>query len=330
MKNLYVCLIACLFFPGAFLIQQAGAQAPDKMSYQAVVRDNDNELMINTSLGIQISILQGSASGTAVYVEQHTLTSNANGLVTIEIGEGTVVNGIFESIDWSDGPFFIKTETDPDGGTSYSLTETSQLLSVPYALYSKTAGNVSVSGNEGAFDNWDKDVSDDFSGSYNDLTDIPASLPENSVNSSTIQDESVTAADLADETGVAWSDVTSPILIPIVSGEISNISVNAPRAGYVIVTASGFVNWEVTASTTGIIQLAVSTTSGNIEAPVQVVGISGITKVEYYRFPFSITRVFEVSAGTNTFYFNAFHQAVVGQAWVHNHSLVGLYVPTGY
>lgn len=88
---------------------------------------------------MQISILQGSASGTAVYIETQEPTTNANGLVSIEIGDGTIVSGDFTTIDWTNGPYFIKTETDPTGGTSYTITGTSQLLSVPYALHAKTA-----------------------------------------------------------------------------------------------------------------------------------------------------------------------------------------------
>jgi hypothetical protein len=118
------------------------AQAPEKMSYQAVVRDGSNALVSSTAVGMQISILQGSASGTAVYVETQTPTSNANGLVSLEIGAGTVVSGTFNTIDWANGPYFIKTETDPTGGTSYTITSTSQLLSVPYALHAKTAESV--------------------------------------------------------------------------------------------------------------------------------------------------------------------------------------------
>ncbi len=118
------------------------AQSPEKMSYQAVVRDGSNNLVTSSAVGMQLSILQGSASGTAVYVETQTPTSNANGLVSVEIGSGTVVSGKFATIDWSNGPYFIKTETDPTGGTSYTITGTSQLLSVPYALHAKTAETI--------------------------------------------------------------------------------------------------------------------------------------------------------------------------------------------
>jgi len=117
------------------------AQAPNKMSYQAVVRSSSNQLVTNHTVGMRISILQSTVTGTAVYVETQNPTSNANGLVTVEIGGGTVVSGTFASINWANGPYFIKTETDPTGGTNYSILGTSQLLSVPYALMSKSAEN---------------------------------------------------------------------------------------------------------------------------------------------------------------------------------------------
>jgi uncharacterized protein (TIGR02145 family) len=114
------------------------AQVPQKMSYQAVVRNSTNTLVINSPVGMQISILQGSATGTAVYVETHNPTTNDNGLVSLEIGNGTVVSGVFASIDWANGPFFIKTETDPAGGNNFLISGTTQLLSVPYSFF---AGN---------------------------------------------------------------------------------------------------------------------------------------------------------------------------------------------
>ena len=114
---------------------------PQKMSYQAVVRNSSNELVANHAVGMKVSILQTSATGTVVYSETHTPTSNANGLITIAIGTGAVISGSFSGIDWSAGPYFIKTETDPAGGTSYSITSTSELLSVPYALMAKNVQN---------------------------------------------------------------------------------------------------------------------------------------------------------------------------------------------
>ena len=130
------------FSTAVLLMASVFAQAPEKMSYQAVIRNSSEALVTNTTVGMQISILQGSASGTAVYVETQSPTTNANGLVNIELGGGTVVSGNFSTINWANGPYFIKTETDPTGGTSYTITSTSQLLSVPYALHAKTAESV--------------------------------------------------------------------------------------------------------------------------------------------------------------------------------------------
>ncbi len=118
------------------------AQAPDRMTYQAVVRNSSDALISNAPVGVQISILQGSPTGVAQYIETHTPTSNINGLITFEIGGGTVVAGNFSTIDWSNGPYFIKTDTDPTGGTVYTISSTTQLLSVPYALHAQTASNV--------------------------------------------------------------------------------------------------------------------------------------------------------------------------------------------
>jgi len=117
------------------------AQAPQKMSYQSVIRKTDGSLVINTLVSIKSSILLGSASGTASYVETQTTTTNNNGLATIEIGGGTPVTGTFAGIDWGAGSHFIKTEIDPAGGSNYNISGTSQLLSVPYALYAGSSQN---------------------------------------------------------------------------------------------------------------------------------------------------------------------------------------------
>ena len=113
------------------------AQAPQSFSYQAVIRGGNNVLVANKPVGMKISLLQGSEKGTAVYVETHKPTSNDNGLVSIAIGGGIkdASSTAFASIDWSKGPYFVQTETDPTGDVNYTLITTSQLLSVPFALY---------------------------------------------------------------------------------------------------------------------------------------------------------------------------------------------------
>jgi trimeric autotransporter adhesin len=130
------------------------SQAPQMISYQAVIRNSNNQLVTSHLIGIKISILRGSSSGTVIYAETQKPTTNVNGLISIQVGAGTLVKGTFGAIDWSNGPYFLKTEVDPAGGTSYSITGTSQLISVPYAQYAAKAGN-------------------SFSGNYNDLTNKP-------------------------------------------------------------------------------------------------------------------------------------------------------------
>jgi len=119
MKKILTILAAVLITATAL------AQSPEKMTYQSVIRNASDQLVTNQDMGMQISILQGNASGTAVYVETHSTASNANGLVTIEIGTGTTSDD-FSVIDWANGPYFLKTETDPTvaGGTNYTITGT--------------------------------------------------------------------------------------------------------------------------------------------------------------------------------------------------------------
>lgn len=116
------------------------SQAPEKMSYQAVMRNGSGQLLVNQAIAVKVSILQGSPAGAAVYSERLTGNTNANGLISLEIGTGTVLTGTFATINWPAGSYYLKTETDPAGGTSYTIVGTSQLLSVPYAMYAKSAG----------------------------------------------------------------------------------------------------------------------------------------------------------------------------------------------
>jgi membrane protein implicated in regulation of membrane protease activity len=140
MRKLYI-VVALLFSAVSF------AQSPAGMSYQATVRDSGGALLASQTVGMQISILAGSFEGTAVYTETQSPITNVNGLVSIEIGTGNT-SDYFLGIDWSSGKYFIKTETDPTGGSNYSITGTTQLMSVPYALYAKTSGS-SIAGPAG-------------------------------------------------------------------------------------------------------------------------------------------------------------------------------------
>ncbi len=146
MKTINSILTCLLLTASLILAQKATAQAPQRMSYQSVLRNSSNVLLAETLVGIKISVLQGGASGTAVYVETQTATTNANGLLSIQIGAGTASTGSFANINWAAGTYFIKTETDPAGGSNYSITGTQEILSVPYAMYAAKSGDATTMG----------------------------------------------------------------------------------------------------------------------------------------------------------------------------------------
>jgi len=129
MKKIFV------FVNAVLLTASLCAQAPQKMSYQAVIRGENNALVVDKTIGIKISILQGSETGSTVYSELHSTMTNSNGVAVLSIGSGKNISGDFAKIEWSKGSFFAKTETDLAGGTNYKLTSVSELMSVPYALY---------------------------------------------------------------------------------------------------------------------------------------------------------------------------------------------------
>jgi len=136
MKNLLTTLLAVL------LVINIYAQSPEKMKYQAVIRNSNGHVVTDQTIGMQISIIQGDLPGTVVYTETHSILSNSQGLTSVEIGTGAISLGDFSTIDWANGPFFLQIETDPTGGTNYTVTGTNQLLSVPYAMHSKTADSL--------------------------------------------------------------------------------------------------------------------------------------------------------------------------------------------
>ena len=134
MKKLFVlCILFAQF--------SALAQAPEGVNYQAVIRDNAGDLISNSFIGLKITLFQGSINGTSVFEESFDISTNDYGLVNIVIGEGNFISGDFALIDWSNGPYFIEISADENGGTNYEIMGTQELMSVPYALYAKTAGN---------------------------------------------------------------------------------------------------------------------------------------------------------------------------------------------
>jgi hypothetical protein len=114
-------------------------QSPDKMSYQAILRDENGSLLANRTVNVVLSIRKDQPDGPEVFSEQHNPTTNQNGLVSLEIGSGTALIGTMSGVDWADGTHYIQTRIDPAGGNQFLLITTSPLLSVPYAFHAKTA-----------------------------------------------------------------------------------------------------------------------------------------------------------------------------------------------
>ena len=128
------------------------AQSPEAFQYQAVARDAGGDAITNQAVGVQFQLHQTTAGGTVVYTESHTPTTNEHGLFSVAIGEGTPSVGTFPAIDWSAGPYYMEVGLDPAGGSSYTSMGTQQLLSVPYALYAKSAGNAGTGSLDMAYD----------------------------------------------------------------------------------------------------------------------------------------------------------------------------------
>lgn len=140
-----------------------GQTVPEKISYQGVIRDASGNLLSNSAIAVKVSILNGNS---VVYTETHRIQTNANGLISLEVGGGIAAQGSISTINWSMGNYFIRTQVDPAGGDNYTIDGKSQLLSVPYALYAKGVDYQNVS-------NKPKLADVATSGDYRDLENIP-------------------------------------------------------------------------------------------------------------------------------------------------------------
>ena len=118
------------------------SQAPNAFKYQAIARDNDGVPISNQEVSIKIILTKNYIDGTPVYIEKHYVQTNNYGLINLNVGIGQIYYGDFETIDWSTGVYYILVEIDPAGGENYIEMGGSQLLSVPYALYAESTGNL--------------------------------------------------------------------------------------------------------------------------------------------------------------------------------------------
>lgn len=136
-----------MLFAGACLLaacftQAQESQMPKAFSYQAVVRNSQGKVIAKQPVGIKVEILQGSTEGTVVYAETQTPESSQTGTVNLLIGTGTATEGTFADIDWGAATYFLRISMDVQGGSSYEVVSTTQMLPVPYALYAEKAGSV--------------------------------------------------------------------------------------------------------------------------------------------------------------------------------------------
>lgn len=276
MKRLFTIMTAVLLTASVF------AQSPQKMSYQAVIRNGSNALVTSSPVGMRVSILLGSETGTEVYKEIYNPNpqTNANGLVTIEIGGGIPLIGTFSAIDWSAGSYFIKTETDPTGGTNYTISGISQLLSVPYAMHAKTVASYTetdptVKAITGIVKSNGTTISaatagTDYltpTGSAASLTDFPTLNQNTTGNAATV----TTNANLT-------GDVTSTGNATIIDNK-QTMTATAPVSitGSPTVIASGAVAISIAAatpSTAGSMSTADKTKLDGITTPVHTIGES--------------------------------------------------------
>jgi hypothetical protein len=318
------------------------AQAPQKMSYQCVIRNATGILVINQNVGVKISILQGSPLGAVTYAETYSPNpqTNANGLLSIEIGAGIPLTGTFSAINWASGPYFLKTETDPTGGTAYSVTGTSQLLSVPYALFSKTAEN-------------------GFSGDYNDLTNKPT-LFNGTWASLTGKPTTIAGYGITDAFNGTWASLTGKptfatvattgsytdlINRPASAGvahinptsyqtwtagqyqmqTLATLTMNIPAAGWVLLIHTGNTIFFSQGRT---IDAGIGTSTGTMLNSTSMGYLDGTATLRYYM-PYTVTTLVSVTAGSRTFYALGGGNSTFSSGEVHMNprSFTGIFFP---
>lgn len=133
----------------ALSLQPVQAQIPQKFNYQAIVRGNAGTVIANKALGVRFSIRDGSATGTVQYSETQLTTTNAYGLVNLQVGAGTAGTGTFAAITWNTGNKFLQIEVDTTGSANYVALATVELITVPYALQAQTAGRAVLADSAG-------------------------------------------------------------------------------------------------------------------------------------------------------------------------------------
>lgn len=147
-------------------VQLISAQSPDSFQFQAVIRSNDGALHSEKDVTVKFSIKQGTASGSTYFIEKHKTKTDKVGIINVQIGKGVSEHGSLSQINWANGPYFIEIEVDK--GAGFESVGTQQLLSVPYAQYSKSSENVQIKSPNGKV--WNIIINNDGTISTQEIT----------------------------------------------------------------------------------------------------------------------------------------------------------------
>jgi hypothetical protein len=234
MKNIISLLLFCVA-----LLTTAHAQVPpNAFNYSAVARDAAGDPIATSTIGIQVTILKTSPTGASQYSENHFVNTDAFGLFNLVIGAGAVQSGNMATIDWSNDTYYLKVGMDANGGSSFVTMGTTQLLSVPYALYAKSAG--SVNGNTGG-GNFTHYIGEEFGGGvifhlWKDAAGTEHGLIVDKVDLSTAQEWSnVWDVEIGPAAQSSWDGLSNSNAIVNQPGHTSSaaaLCLNSSNGGY--------------------------------------------------------------------------------------------------
>jgi hypothetical protein len=259
-----------LLFAFIFTGFAAYAQAPNQLNYQGVARTSAGSPIASAPIGVQLTIHDGSSTGTTVYQETQTVTTNAFGLYNIAFGTGTVTSGTWAGINWSTGNKYMEVGIDPAGGSAYTSLGTSQLLSSPYALYANKAGsaNTATTATTATTITGTVPMSGDVTGT--NAAAVVVKLQGNNVSAT-----APTTGQVLQWSGSAWTPTTAAG-----SGTVTSITVSPPLTGGTI-TTTGTIGLPTTAVTAGSYGTATQVGSFSVDAYGRLtaaanVGITGL------------------------------------------------------
>jgi hypothetical protein len=268
--------ISLLFLLCVILLTTTHAQVPpNAFNYSAVARDAAGDPIATSTIGIQITILKTSPTGAAQYSENHFVNTDAFGLFNLVIGAGAVQSGNMATIDWSNDTYYLKVGMDANGGSSFVTMGTTQLLSVPYALYAKSAG--SINGNTGG-GNFTHYIGEEFGGGvifhlWKDAAGAEHGLIVDKVDLSTAQQWSnVTNNDVGPAAQSSWDGLSNSNAIVNQPGHISSAAALCLNS-----TNGGYTDWYLPA-----IDELERLYDNLLEVNATLLGISGAVELERY------------------------------------------------